>query len=72
MLLLQVMSPMRKGPAGVNQLNISLQALLNPPAPRKAGTAIAEREMLDGCCTLCLVQGGDSGIAVAAGHVSNA
>ena len=27
---------MRKGPAGVNQLNISLQALLNPPAPHKA------------------------------------
>ena len=35
-LLLQVMSPMRKGPAGVNQLNTSLQALLNPPAPHKA------------------------------------
>ena len=36
LLLLQVMSPMRKGPAGVNQLNISLQALLNPAAPHKA------------------------------------
>lgn len=32
----QVMSPMRKAAAGVNQLNTALQALLNPADPRKA------------------------------------
>ncbi len=34
--LLQVMSPMRKAAAGVNQLNTALQALLNPADPKKA------------------------------------
>ncbi|KAA6424284.1 MAG: hypothetical protein FRX49_05496, partial [Trebouxia sp. A1-2] len=32
----QVMSPMRKAAAGVNQLNTALQALLNPADPKKA------------------------------------
>ncbi|KAL4458529.1 hypothetical protein ABPG75_013394 [Micractinium tetrahymenae] len=32
---LQVLSPMRKGPAGTTALNPMLQALLNPPAPGK-------------------------------------
>lgn len=30
---LQVLSPLRKGPAGVQALNVRLQALLNPPEP---------------------------------------
>lgn len=34
--LLQVISPMRKGPAGTATLNPMLQALLNPPRPGKA------------------------------------
>lgn len=36
---LQVLSPMRKGPAGTTALNPMLQALLNPPAPGKAELA---------------------------------
>lgn len=32
----QVISPMRKGPAGTGTLNPMLQALLNPPRPGKA------------------------------------
>lgn len=35
----QVLSPMRKGPAGTTALNPMLQALLNPPAPGKAELA---------------------------------
>ena len=31
----QVLSPMKKGPAGTRSLNTALQALLNPPAPGK-------------------------------------
>ena len=34
--LAQVLTPMRKGAAGVAQLNARLQALLNPPAPDRA------------------------------------
>lgn len=33
---LQVLSPMKKGPAGTRSLNTALQALLNPPTPGKA------------------------------------
>jgi ATP-dependent exoDNAse (exonuclease V) alpha subunit len=32
---MQVLSPMKKGPAGTRSLNTALQALLNPPAPDK-------------------------------------
>ncbi|MGI6657817.1 MAG: ATP-dependent RecD-like DNA helicase [Dethiobacteraceae bacterium] len=32
---LQILSPMRRGPVGVNILNEQLQAVLNPPDPRK-------------------------------------
>jgi len=32
----QVLSPMKKGPAGTRSLNVALQALLNPPAAGKA------------------------------------
>ena len=31
----QVLTPMRKGPAGVQNLNARLQALLNPPEKNK-------------------------------------
>lgn len=34
-LSIQVMTPMRKGPVGVEQLNKILQEFLNPPAPEK-------------------------------------
>ena len=39
----QVLTPMRKGAAGVAQLNARLQALLNPPAPgaRSCRSALA-------------------------------
>ncbi len=33
---IQVLTPMRKGPLGVEQLNITLQRYLNPPDPSKA------------------------------------
>lgn len=57
---LQVMSPMRKGPAGVNQLNTSLQALLNPPAPNKAEMPFGPPSMLDGDATVpAIVRTGD-------------
>ncbi|MCL2617811.1 MAG: ATP-dependent RecD-like DNA helicase [Defluviitaleaceae bacterium] len=32
---IQVLTPMRKGPLGANELNKQLQAILNPPAPGK-------------------------------------
>lgn len=32
---IQVLAPMKNGPAGVNNLNINLQQSLNPPAPNK-------------------------------------
>ena len=32
---IQVLTPMRKGPLGVNRLNEVLQSVLNPPSPRK-------------------------------------
>jgi len=32
---IQILAPMRKGLVGVNQLNMELQAVLNPPAPGK-------------------------------------
>lgn len=32
---MQVLSPMKKGPAGTRSLNTALQALLNPPSPDK-------------------------------------
>ena len=32
---IQVMTPMRKGPLGVENLNLRLQEALNPPAPKK-------------------------------------
>jgi exodeoxyribonuclease V alpha subunit len=31
----QIISPMHGGPAGVTSLNVEIQALLNPPAPRR-------------------------------------
>ncbi len=34
-MLAQVLSPMKKGPAGTRSLNLRLQQLLNPPAPGK-------------------------------------
>ena len=37
----QVLSPMRKGPAGVANLNMRLQALLNPPGEGRAEIVIA-------------------------------
>lgn len=45
--LWQVMSPFRKGPAGTNQLNASLQVLLNPPGPDKAELRITPAAMAD-------------------------
>ena len=57
---LQVMSPMRKGPAGVNQLNTSLQALLNPPAPNKPEMSFGPPSMLDDDATVpAVVRVGD-------------
>lgn len=44
---LQIMSPMRKASAGVNRLNASLQALLNPPAPDKAELPLGPASMLE-------------------------
>lgn len=38
---LQVLSPMRRGSAGVQALNARLQALLNPPAEGRAEIALA-------------------------------
>lgn len=32
---IQILAPMRKGPIGINELNKSIQAALNPPAPDK-------------------------------------
>jgi exodeoxyribonuclease V alpha subunit len=37
---IQVLSPMYRGPAGVNALNDQLQAVLNPPSPKKAEKAL--------------------------------
>lgn len=39
--LLQVLSPMRRGAAGVQNLNMRLQALLNPPQPERAEISLA-------------------------------
>ncbi|BDA44925.1 probable recBCD enzyme subunit RecD at C-terminar half [Coccomyxa sp. Obi] len=38
---LQVLSPMRRGAAGVQNLNMRLQALLNPPKPDRAEISLA-------------------------------
>ncbi len=40
-LLLQVLSPTRRGAAGVQSLNMRLQALLNPPQPERAEISLA-------------------------------
>lgn len=42
----QILTPGNKGMAGVNELNIQLQNLLNPAAPEKAQTEIKEGLML--------------------------
>lgn len=39
---IQVLCPMRKGPAGVYSLNLALQQALNPPAPSKAEKTYGE------------------------------
>lgn len=41
MAAVQVLSPMRRGPAGVQSLNARLQALLNPPQPGRAEISLA-------------------------------
>jgi len=45
---IQVLSPTKKGPCGVNQLNILLQAALNPPHPRKAELQYGEKTFRQG------------------------
>jgi len=42
----QVLAPMRKGPAGVHALNQRLQAVLNPPERRKSHVERANGELL--------------------------
>ena len=37
---IQVLCPMRKGPLGVENLNLILQKYLNPPSPEKAEQAV--------------------------------
>ena len=39
---MQVLVPMKKGPLGVHNLNVQLQAALNPPAPDKAEHTFGE------------------------------
>lgn len=45
---IQVLSPMRKGPAGVNALNLSLQECLNPPSRKKAELSFREGVFREG------------------------
>ena len=40
-LSLQVLTPQRKGPAGVQSLNVRLQALLNPPGKAKGEVRVS-------------------------------
>ncbi|HEX6971485.1 MAG TPA: ATP-dependent RecD-like DNA helicase, partial [Limnochordia bacterium] len=44
----QVLAPLRSGPAGVDELNRSLQAVLNPPSPYKAEVRLGERTFRSG------------------------
>ena len=45
---IQVLSPMKKGPAGVRNLNKLLQQSLNPPSPDKAERKAGERILREG------------------------
>jgi exodeoxyribonuclease V alpha subunit len=45
---IQVITPSRKGPAGTENLNIRLQAVLNPPAPHKAQMPFRGRVFREG------------------------
>ncbi|MEL7601979.1 MAG: AAA family ATPase, partial [Bacillota bacterium] len=44
----QVLSPTKKGPLGVKNLNVRLQAALNPPAPHKAEREFGESIFREG------------------------
>lgn len=44
----QVLSPMKKGPLGVEQLNLELQKRLNPPAPKKVEHAYGDKVFREG------------------------
>ena len=45
---IQVITPSRKGPAGTENLNVRLQAVLNPPAPHKAQMPFRGRVFREG------------------------
>ena len=45
---IQVLSPQRKGPCGVNQLNVLLQQALNPPSRQKRELQLGERLFREG------------------------
>ena len=45
---IQVMTPTRKGNIGTRNLNVELQAVLNPPAPTKAEKKFAGRSLREG------------------------
>lgn len=45
---IQVLSPMHRGAAGVSELNLRLQAALNPPAPDKAERQQGARTLREG------------------------
>lgn len=59
---MQVLAPMYKGPAGINQMNTILQELLNPPSPKSRRVTHFDTEYRVGDKVIQLVNNTDEGI----------
>ncbi|WP_124057593.1 ATP-dependent RecD-like DNA helicase [Vaginisenegalia massiliensis] len=59
---LQVLAPMYKGPAGINQLNAMLQELMNPPKAKKRELVYFDKVFRVGDKVLQLVNNAEEGV----------